>query len=208
MLNKTSPGNRKVGFAARAHHKTTHYNPTPTDRKTPMSEYRRLFVKGGIYFFTVVTYDRQHLLCEEIALKRLKASFRYAIRKHPFKIRGLVILPDHLHCIWQLPEHDHNFSIRWNMIKRYFSSGFVAATNHRREKNIWQRRFWEHLIRDEYDLNRCLDYIHYNPVKHGYVTSPCDWHQSTFLNHVQQGFYDMSWGCNKVPGTIGKLFLE
>jgi putative transposase len=167
-----------------------------------MSEYRRLFVKGAIYFFTVVTYNRQHLLCNEIALKRLKSSFRYAIQKHPFKIKGLVILPDHLHCIWHLPENDHDFSTRWSLFKRYFSSGFDAEINHRREKNIWQRRFWEHLIRNENDLNNCLDYIHYNPVKHGYVSSPGDWPQSTFLHHVQEGYYDLNWGSNHTPKSI------
>ena len=81
-----------------------------------MSKYRRLFMKGGFYFFTVVTYNRQHLFSNEIALNRLKASFRYAIKNNPFKIYGLVILPDHLHCIWQLPENDDNFSIRWNIV--------------------------------------------------------------------------------------------
>lgn len=173
-----------------------------------MSDYRRLFIKGGFYFFTVVTHNRQHLLGDEVALNRLKAAFRYAISKHPFKIKGLVILPDHLHCIWQLPANDDNFSMRWSMIKRYFSVGFDVATNDRREKIIWQRRFWEHWIRDEHDLNRCMDYIHYNPVKHGYVSSPCDWRQSTFLNHVQRGYYDMHWGSDKEPKTIKRLLLE
>ena len=86
-----------------------------------MSEYHRLFVKGGTYFFTVVTYNRRSLLCEEAALIRLKAAFRYVMDKHPYRMDGLVVLPDHLHCIWRLPENDSNFSIRWNMLKRYFS---------------------------------------------------------------------------------------
>ena len=83
--------------------------------------------------------------------------------KHPYRMEGLVVLSDHLHCIWRLPKNDGNFSIRWNMLKRYFSIGMNSTTNKRREKTIWQRRFWEHLIRDEDDLHRCLDYIHYNP---------------------------------------------
>src|SRR3990167_215559 len=98
-----------------------------------MSDYHRLFIKGGIYFFTVVTYDRKPLLCNEKALNRLKSAFHYSISKHPFKILGLVILPDHLHCIWQLPTNDDNFSIRWNMIKRYFSIGVDIMPNHRRK---------------------------------------------------------------------------
>ena len=173
-----------------------------------MSEYHRLFVKGGTYFFTVVTYNRQPLLCEQPALIRLKAAFRYVMDKHPYRIDGLVILPDHLHCIWRLPEDDGNFSIRWNMLKRYFSISMDGPTNKRREKTIWQRRFWEHLIRDEDDLHRCLDYIHYNPVKHGYVERPYDWDSSTFKQHVKRGFYDMNWGCNGEADVIKNRLLN
>jgi len=173
-----------------------------------MSNYHRLYSKGGIYFFTLVTSERKPLLCEAKALSRLKTAFHYSIKKYPFRIRGLVILPDHIHCIWQLPKDDHDFSIRWNMIKRYFSIGMNGDTNHRREKNIWQRRFWEHLIRDEEDFQRCLDYIHYNPVKHGYVNRPCDWTFSTFKNNVKKGFYEMDWGSDIEPDGIKKLKLE
>ena len=80
--------------------------------------------------------------------------------------------------------------------------------NHRREKHIWQNRFWEHLIRDEKNLHRCLDYMHYNPVKHGHVTKPSDWKYSTFLQHVKRGHYDIDWGCNEEPPNIKKLLLE
>jgi putative transposase len=173
-----------------------------------MSDYRRLYVKGGVYFFTLVTHERRPLLCEEKALVRLKAAFRYSIKKYPFRINGLVILPDHIHSIWQLPEHDHDFSIRWNMIKRYFSIGMTGDTNHRREKNIWQKRFWEHLIRDEEDFQRCFDYIHYNPVKHGYVNRPSDWAFSTFKANVKKGFYDMDWGSSMEPDRIKNIQLE
>jgi len=173
-----------------------------------MSDYRRLYVNGGIYFFTLVTHGRKPILCEEQALTRLKAAFRYAMKKRPFHIHGLVILPDHIHCIWKLPEHDDDFSTRWNMIKRYFSIGMKGDVNHRREKNIWQRQFWEHLIRDEEDLQRCLDYIHYNPVKHGYVNRPCDWAHSSFKDNVRKGFYEMDWGSSIEPNRIQKLELE
>ena len=173
-----------------------------------MSEYHRLFVKGGTYFFTVVTYNRQPILCNEHALIRLKAAFRHVRNRYPYWMDGLVVLPDHLHCIWRLPEDDSNFSVRWSMIKRYFSIGIDSSVNLRREKSIWQRRFWEHLIRDEDDLQRCLDYIHYNPVKHGYVKKPYDWHSSTFKQHVQRGHYDINWGSNKTPDKIEKLRLN
>ena len=173
-----------------------------------MSEYRRLFIKGGMYFFTLVTYQRQPILCEEPALIRLKSAFQYVKNKHHFRMHALVILPDHLHCIWQLPEDDDNFSIRWNMFKRYFSIGMPSTISHRREKIIWQRRFWEHLIRNEGDLNRCLDYIHYNPVKHGYVNRPCDWHNSTFKKHVDLGHYELSWGSNGDVEKIKNILLN
>ncbi len=173
-----------------------------------MSNYRRLYVEGGVYFFTVVTHQRRAILCEKKAILRLKAAFRYTMKKYPFNMPGLVVLPDHLHYIWQLPKEDDNFSIRWNMIKRYFSIGMSGDKNYRREKNIWQRRFWEHRIRDEEDLERCLDYIHYNPVKHGYVDRPCDWVYSTFKNNVKKGFYDMHWGSSDIPNRIKQLDFE
>jgi putative transposase len=161
-----------------------------------------------VYFFTLATHQRKPLLCEQPALARLKAAFRYAKQKLPFQITGLVILPDHIHSIWQLPDDDADFSTRWNMIKRYFSIGINGNINHRREKDIWQKRFWEHMIRDEEELQRCLDYIHYNPVKHGYTDRPCDWPHSTFKNHVKKGFYAMDWGTNIEPNKIRKLELE
>lgn len=173
-----------------------------------MSNYHRLFLKGGTYFFTVVTYKRQPILCEKHALERLKSAFHYVKKKHFFQIHGLVILPDHLHCIWQLPKDDDNYSLRWNMLKRYFSIGLDSCSNQRREKNIWQRRFWEHLIRDEANLHNCLDYIHYNPVKHGYVTKPYDWDFSTFRDQVWRGFYDSHWGSDGEPDGIKELLFE
>lgn len=173
-----------------------------------MSDYRRLYEKGGIYFFTLVTYERRLLLCEEKALIRLKEAFYYTMKKYPFRMSGLVILRDHLHCIWQLPEKDDAFSVRWNRIKRYFSVGMQGDSNHRREKNIWQKRFWEHLIRDEADWERCLDYIHYNPVKHGYVDRPCDWPYSTFKKNVKKGLYEIDWGSEIEPNHISQLKWE
>lgn len=173
-----------------------------------MSDYRRVYIDGGVYFFTLVTHHRQPLLCTEPALSRLRASFQYVMKKHPFHMIGLIILPDHLHCIWELPSHDSDFSLRWNMFKRYFSIGMAGALNERREKNIWQRRFWEHYIRDENDFKGCLDYIYYNPVKHGYVTSPSDWRYSTFRRDVKNGLYEMDWGSNVEPSRIKGLELE
>ena len=173
-----------------------------------MSDYRRLYVEGGMYFFTLVTHQRKHLLCQGPAIERIKSAFHYTAKKHLFHIRGLVILPDHLHCILQLPKDDHDFSKRWNMIKRYFSNGMKGDSNERREKNIWQKRFWEHYIRDVDDYQRCLDYIYYNPVKHGYVNKPHDWVYSTFRRDAEKGLYEADWGSHHEPEKIKDLEME
>ncbi len=107
--------------------------------------------------------------------------------RRPFQIDAIVILPDYIHCIWTLPENDSDFSTRWRLIKRDFSSRMSAPLSTRGEKKIWQRRFWEHLIRDESDLQSHMDYIHYNPVKHGYVRRPEEWKYSSFHRLVAKG---------------------
>ncbi len=162
-----------------------------------MSRYRRVFKEGGCYFFTVVTHGREPILLKNI--DRLRESFRYAREKRPFLVETMVVLPDHLHCIWQLPENDADFPNRWSLIKRYFSSGVDSPRTKRGEKHIWQRRFWEHLIRDDEDLRRHMDYIHYNPVRHGQVTCPRDWPFSSFLRAVSQGKYPADWGAAQCP---------
>ena len=172
-----------------------------------MANYRRVYQSGGCYFFTVVTYKRQPLLSSEVAIARLRQSFLYARKKLPFEIDSIVILPDHLHCIWQLPMGDDDFSERWRFIKYYFSVGMKADQNHRREKSIWQRRFWEHLIRDENDWRHHMDYIYYNPVKHGYVSRPIDWPYSSFKRDVGKGLYSADWGI-QISSEIIKLDFE
>ena len=162
-----------------------------------MSNYLRFRVPGGLYFFTVVTAGRQPLLIEHV--DKLRLAFRPVRDRHPFRIEAAVILPDHLHCVWQLPDGDADFSSRWRLIKSAFSRALRPATNgyHRKdcgERNIWQRRFWEHALRDETDVAAHVDYIHYNPVKHGHVLRPCDWGHSTFKQFVENGVYEMTWG--------------
>jgi len=191
---------RRVGKAQRAHQKFP--------RVIKMSKYRRVYIPGGTYFFTVVTYNRKPILCTEKAIQRLKQAFQSTKSKYPFQLEGLVVMPDHLHCIWQLPEHDHDFSKRWNMIKRHFSVGMTGEVNKRREKNIWQRRFWERVIRNEDDLHNYFDYIYYNPVKHGYVNKPFDWTYSTFRRDVKRGLYSMEWGSNIEPDSIKNFNFE
>lgn len=179
-----------------------------------MPEYRRFHLEGGIFFFTVVTYYRQPIFADANARELLHQAWLDVCTRFPFQTLAVCLLPDHLHCIWRLPENESDFSTRWGQIKGQFSKNYLKSIgpgeerNHSREKRgeaaIWQRRFWEHTIRDEEDLQAHLDYIHYNPVKHGYVTRPSDWQWSSFLQFVKLGVYKMDWGedenSNKVLG--------
>jgi len=139
-----------------------------------MVAYRRNYIKGGRYFFTVTLLNRQSTLLTD-HIDNLRTSFRNVKLRYPFCIDAIVILPDHLHCIWTLPENDDAFSLRWREIKSAFSRNLAPieyqnkSRKMRKERGIWQRRFWEHTLRDESDYQKHVDYIHYNPVKHGYV---------------------------------------
>ncbi|MBM2835809.1 MAG: hypothetical protein HW406_2970 [Candidatus Brocadiaceae bacterium] len=161
----------------------------------------------GWYFFTVVTYNREKILIQPDNLQRLRLSFHHVMTKYPFIMDAVVILPDHIHCIWRLPPDDDDFSTRWKLIKRYFSTGMNAPLTRRAEKKVWQRRFWEHLLRNEKDCQVHMDYIHYNPVKHGYVQSPYDWPYGSFRRAVKQGLYPADWGA-KEPSNISGMNLE
>ncbi|MGM0813747.1 REP-associated tyrosine transposase [Thioalkalivibrio sp.] len=169
-----------------------------------MPEYRRAFIAGGCYFFTVVIQDRRPILTEPANIARLREGFRRTMQARPFQIDAVVVLPDHLHTVWRLPEGDDDYPSRWRRIKHYFSVGQASVIGRgslarRREKGIWQRRYWEHLIADDEDWRRHVDYIHYNPVKHGYVEHPGDWPYSSFALAVRKGWHDADWG--NVPPT-------
>ena len=169
-----------------------------------MPDYRRAKLAGGTFFFTVVTFNRLPILTGEMARKLLHDAWVDTRDRFPFQTEAVVLLPDHLHTIWTLPEGDANFSVRWKEIKRLFTKGYlqqIGPGEHRNESRqkrgeaaVWQRRFWEHTLRDETDLNRHLDYIHYNPVKHGLVKKAVDWPWSSFHRYVQMGFYTLDWG--------------
>jgi len=163
-----------------------------------MTNYRRNFVAGGSYFFTVNLAERRlRLLTDNIAL--LRAAFRSARVRHPFAIDAIVVLPDHLHAIWTLPEGDSDFAVRWNLIKGSFTRFLPRAERvsasrlRKRERGIWQRRYWEHTLRDDDDFARHVDYIHFNPVKHGYVAEASAWPFSSFHHMVRLGFYPENW---------------
>ena len=164
-----------------------------------MTAYRRVFVPGGCYFFTLVSQDRRPLFADEGHVARLGEGFRRVMAAHPFEIDAVVILPDHLHAVWNLPDGDADYALRWRKIKHFFSTGIDrgdarASLVRRREKGLWQRRFWEHAIRDGLDWQRHVDYVHFNPVKHGYVTRPGDWPYSSFARAQAAGWYPPGWG--------------
>ena len=164
--------------------------------------YRRTRITGGTYFFTVVTFQRKKIFAEPENVKLLREAFRYVLDRHTFTIDAFVLLPDHLHCIWTLPQNDRDFSKRWRLVKSYFTrkcnqkykQTVGKARKHKKERAVWQRRFWEHLIRDEEDMIKHVEYIHYNPVKHGLVNAPIHWEYSSFHHSVRKGIYHEKWG--------------
>jgi putative transposase len=168
-------------------------------------QYRRSRAKGATFFFTVVTHNRRRILCLEPNVALIKEAFRGIIEKHPFTVDAFVLLPDHLHCIWTLPEEDNDFSMRWRQIKAYFTKACcdkfkekqTAIQQERGEQTVWQRRYWEHQIRDDDDFIKHVEYIHYNPVKHGLVKAPIAWRHSTFRRYVKQGIYHRDWGAGE-----------
>ncbi|MGF1525164.1 MAG: transposase [Leptolyngbyaceae cyanobacterium] len=171
-------------------------------------QYRRATTPGATYFFTLVTHNRKPLFNHPETVQLLRDAFRTVKQRHPFTIDAIAVLPDHLHCLWTLPPGDANFSTRWRLIKTYFSRHCPERYKWQRslsrlkkqEQAIWQRRFWEHQIRDESDFERHVDYIHYNPVRHGLVATLCDWPYSSFRRYVDRGLYVPEWGGNQEIG--------
>ncbi len=167
-----------------------------------------------MYFFTVNTRQRLPVLTEAPVRDALREAIRQTRLTAPFEIDAWVLLPDHLHCIWTLPQGDADFSMRWSKIKRYVSQqcgetfdfgNLSASRTKRHELGLWQRRFWEHQIRDEADFARHADYIHWNPVKHGLVARAVDWPYSTFHRFVYDGVYAPDWGlAEPVAMTVGE----
>ena len=168
--------------------------------------YRRSQAKGATFFFTIVTHNRKKIFCDEANIALIKEAFQSVINKYPFKIDAFVLLPDHIHYIWTLPENDNDFSVRWRLVKSYFSRRCPAeykepqsaSRQSKGEQVFWQRRFWEHQIRDEADFISHVEYIHYNPVKHGLAGSPGAWPHSSFHRDVKQGAYDIGWGTDTI----------
>jgi putative transposase len=175
-----------------------------------MPQYRRAKIDGSTFFFTLVLADRSsNLLVDHI--DRLRQAYRTVRERRPFETIAICVLPDHVHAIWALPDGDVDFSTRWSLIKSGFSRGLAAQPRSKskitkREKGVWQRRYWEHAIRDEGDLERHTDYIHFNPVKHGHVSRVADWAHSSFHRYVERGDLVADWGgdMKDIPGSFGE----
>jgi putative transposase len=181
-----------------------------------MPDYRRYFVPGGTYFFTLVTAERASLFADAAARTLLGVKMREQRGEAPFETVAAVLMPDHLHVIWTLPTGDSEYPERWRAIKAAFTAEWMSRGNkeqpvsdgyrRQRRRGIWQPRFIEHTIRDETDLLHHADYIHYNPVKHSYVRRPCDWPWSSFHRYVLAGDYSTHWGYAELaPAGFGDI---
>ena len=173
-----------------------------------MSHYRRNYIEGGTFFFTVKLADpKSRLLVEHIGL--LREAYAFVQNRYPFETVAICVMPNHLHAVWTLPDGDRDYSLRWRLMKTRFShhfaasDGLSASKQRRHEKGIWQRRFYEHTIRDEADLRRCVDYVYINPVKHGLVEAVRDWPFSSFHRFVRDGLLPPDWG-----GTIDTRIMN
>jgi len=182
-----------------------------------MTDYRRIYHPGAVYFFTVVTHERRPFLTTPMARKLLRDAFQTARARADFSFLAFCLLPDHFHCLMCLPEGDTNYSLRWSHVKGEFTRAYLAqgspqgmVTRSRKKKGeagVWQRRFWEHTIRDEADFENHANYIHYNPLKHGYVEQVRDWPWSSFHRYVKLGWIDPEWGTEE-PSGCANLFNQ
>ena len=169
--------------------------------------YRRVFIPGASYFFTLITHKRAQLFCDASNVDRWRRAVEKVRRARPFVVEAEVVMPDHLHVIWSMPQADCDYATRIRLIKSAFTkdlAGFGGATASesrasKGERGVWQRRYWEHTIRDERDFQAHLDYIHINPVKHGVVARPGDWPHSTYRIWQERGAYDAHWGTAGMP---------
>ncbi len=170
--------------------------------------YRRAKIAGATYFFTVVTDGRRPIFKDATAVAMFDAGLKRIKDRHPFDVDAYVILPDHMHMLWTLPDGDANYSTRWRLIKEAFTKAYTRLASplpqnpSRRSKGeqaVWQRRFWEHVIRNDDDFTAHVEYIHYNPVRHELVAAARDWPHSSFSEWVERGAYEPHWGSDDMP---------
>jgi putative transposase len=177
-----------------------------------MPQYRRVRLKGGVFFFTVVTHERRRILTSDLGIQCLRRAWRTTHETMPFETEAVCVLPDHIHVMWSLPEGDDDYSARWRKLKGLFTREFrrrggsegtgSESRQSKGEAAVWQRRFWEHRIRDVDDFRRHVEYVHFNPVKHGYVTRLEDWKWSSFHDHVARGWIEPDWGTIEPEGIV------
>lgn len=170
-----------------------------------MSNYRRAHIAGGTFFFTVKTEHNAPIFAKQSFVILLGEVIRETMQLWPFEMNAIVLLPDHLHAIWTLPPGDVDYPKRWGWLKKEFTKRYLelggqeqttsSSRKRYRRRGVWQRRYWEHTIEDEDDFETHFDYIHWNPVKHQYVTCPVDWPNSSFHRWVAKGVYERNWGC-------------
>lgn len=164
-----------------------------------MSNYKRVIDRSDYFFFTVVTHNRRKFLTDSKSRASLKIAMEQTRAEYPFEIIAICLLPEHLHCVMKLPHTDKNYSLRWSLIKKRFTRRYLKSggyeleqsdsrKNHR-HRGVWQKRFWEHQIRDHKDLNNHINYVHFNPVKHRLTKELTDWPWSTYHDYVKSGRY-------------------
>jgi len=183
-----------------------------------MPDWRRAFLPGGSFFFTVVTDGRAQILTDSPARALLGRTIRRCQERWPFEINAIVLLPEHVHAIWTLPRGDAEYAKRWGWLKKEFTKSWLAAGGVEQQqtagrirdgrRGVWQPKYWEHMITDEDDFERHFDYIHYNPVKHGHVGCPHEWPWSSFDRWVKRGVYPRNWACWKDDRQIDFSDIE
>src|SRR3989304_5863907 len=178
-----------------------------------MSDYRRHYLPSGTLFFTAVTHHRRPILWAAMARRCLREALETVRADWSIELVAIVLLPEHLHTVWTLPPGDARYPIRWKRIKEEFTRRYLKAGGEEimpsrsrlrhAERGIWQRRYWEHAVRDEEDLKRCVDYVHWNPKKHGHLANVRDWRWSSFHRFVRLGEYTAGWGAgDPTPGHV------
>ena len=172
-----------------------------------MTNIRRYHTPGAPVFITAVCYQRNPTLAPDAEKERLLAAMREVRAEMPFKMLAYVILNDHFHWLIR-PQGDADFSRIMQSVKLRFARRYKRHHGLTGSPTLWQRRFWDHLIRDEDDMQRHLDYIHYNPVKHGYVANPADYAWSSLSSYVAKGHYPQAWAAASEPAHIAALDLE
>lgn len=178
-----------------------------------MPNYRRT-TDGNTFFFTVVTHGRQRFLIDDDVRRALRGAIERVRQTAPFQIDAFILLPDHLHCIWTLPTGDCQYGMRWRLIKTFVTQACRERIESREylsrrrsakgQSTLWQNRYWEHQIRDDTDYQRHVDYIHWNPVRHGLVDSAAAWPYSSFHRFVKEGVYPVDWGGCAADGGFGE----